>query len=88
MPKDWVGCYRSITHPAGRRLGAMLTAMPASSDRACAAPCCDFCTIGDLVADVGLPALVPERRLDGKMDCPAGYRPAGFAGRRPLPAVV
>ena len=28
-------------------------------------------TIGNLVADDGLLALVPERHLDGKTDCPA-----------------
>jgi hypothetical protein len=46
------------------------------------APCCDSrtirrrqiagdFTIGNLAADAGLPALVLERRLDGKPDCPA-----------------
>jgi hypothetical protein len=60
----------------------MLTAMPFSSDRAVPAPCCDFRTIrlrqiaddhtiGNLFADIGLPALVLERHLDGKPDCPA-----------------
>jgi len=58
----------------------MLTAMPFSSDRAVLAPCCGFRTIrllqiaedhiiGDVVGDVGLPALVPERYLGGKTDC-------------------
>ena len=60
----------------------MLTAMPFSGDRAVLAPCCDFRTIrlrqiaedhtiGNLVADAGLLALVLERHLDGKPDCPA-----------------
>ena len=82
--------YRSVTHPevtrpAGRGLGAMLTAMRFSSDRAVLAPYCDFRTIrlrqiaedhtiGNLVADAGLLALVLERHLDGKPDCPADTR--------------
>jgi hypothetical protein len=60
----------------------MLTAMPFSSDRAVPTPCCDFRTIrlrqiaedhaiGNLFADIGLPALVLERHLDGRPDCPA-----------------
>ena len=83
LPKDWVWLgYRSVTHPAGRRLGAMLTAMPFSSDRARAGPMlrlpydpvrqiAEDHTIGNL-ADAGLPALVPGRHLDGKLGCPAG----------------
>ena len=50
----------------------MLTAMPFSSDRSALAPCCDFRTIGNLVADVGLPAVVPGRHLDGKLGCLTG----------------
>ena len=57
--------------------------MPFSSDRAVLAPCCDFRVIrlrqiaedhaiGNVVADAGLLALVFERHLDGKPDCPAG----------------
>ena len=80
--------YRSVMHPkvtrqAGRGLGAMLTAMRFSSDRAALAPYRDLLTIrlrqiaenhtiGNLVADAGLLALVLERHLDGKPDCSAG----------------
>jgi hypothetical protein len=57
-------------------LGAMLIAMSFSGDRGVLAPCCDLRTIrvrriaedhaiGNLAADVGLPALVPERHRDG-----------------------
>jgi hypothetical protein len=71
--------YRSVTRPAGRGLGAM----PFPSDRAALAPCCDFRTIrvrqiaedhtiGNVVADAGLLALVLERHLAGEPDCPAG----------------
>ena len=91
--------YRSVTRPAGRGLSAMLTAMPFSSDRAALAPCCDFRTIrlrqiaedhtiGNLVADAGLPALVLERHLDGKPDCPAGTGLRDSRADGPLPAVL
>ena len=61
----------------------MLTAMRFSSDRAALAHSASFVrsgsarsyedrTIGNLVADAGLAALVLERHLDGKPDCPAG----------------
>jgi hypothetical protein len=60
----------------------MLTAMPFSGDCAALAPIGDSRairlrqiaedqTIGSLVADAGLLALVLERHLDGKPDCPA-----------------
>jgi hypothetical protein len=79
-------------------LGALLAAMPFSSDRAALAPCCDFRTIrlrqiaedhaiGTVVADASLPALVLERHLDGKPDCPAGTGLRDPQAWRPLPAV-
>ena len=45
-------------------------------------------TIGNLVADDGLLALVPERHLDGKTDCPAdaGLRDSRAGDRYPLRA--
>jgi hypothetical protein len=62
-------------------LGALLAAMPFSSDRAVLAPCCDLRAIrvrqiaGDHAignaAGAGLPALILERHLDGEPDCPA-----------------
>jgi hypothetical protein len=57
--------YRSVTHPearppAGRDLGALLAAMPLSSDRAVLARCCDFRSIRS------------ARPLRTKPDCPAG----------------
>ena len=66
------------TPAAGRGLAAMWF----SSDRAALAPRCDFrtirlrqivedYTIGNVVADVGLPALVLARHLDGTLDRPA-----------------
>ena len=94
--------YRSVTHPearppAGRDLGAPLAAMPFSSDRAALAPCCGIRTIrlcqiaedhaiGNVVAGAGLPALVLERRLDGKPNCPAdtGLRDSRAGGRKLL----
>jgi hypothetical protein len=91
-------CYRSVTRPAGRGLGAMLTAMPFSGDRAVLGPCCDFRTIGvlqiaedhtigNLVTGTGLAALVLERHLDGKPDCLAGTGLRDPQAWRPLPAV-
>ena len=87
LRKDWAGwavaASRTRKHPpAGRDLGAPLAAMPFSSDRAALAPCCGIRTIrlcqiaedpaiGNVVAGAGLPALVLERRLDGKPNCPA-----------------
>ena len=82
--KDWaywaIAASRTwkITRPPGRGLAAMWF----SSDRAALAPQCDFrtirlrqivedYTIGNVVADAGLPALVPQQHLDGKTDCPA-----------------
>jgi hypothetical protein len=72
--KDWAGCAIAAsrtrsTRPAGRDLGALLTAMPFSSDRAALGPCCDFRTIrlrqiaedhaiGTVAAYASLPALV------------------------------
>jgi hypothetical protein len=75
--------YRSVTRPGRRGLSAMLTAMSFSSERAALGPYCDSRTIrrrqiagdhtiGNLAADAGLPALVLERRLDGKPGRPAG----------------
>ena len=68
-----------------------------SSDRAALAPQCDFrtirlrqivedYTIGNVVADAGLPALVPGQHLDGKTDCPAdtGLRDSRAGGRKLL----
>jgi hypothetical protein len=80
---------RKVARPAGRRLGAMLTAMPFSSDRAVPASCCDFRTIrlrqiaedhtiGNLVADAGCPRW--SRTAPGRQASLSGrYRPAGFA---------
>jgi hypothetical protein len=45
-------------------------------------------TIGNLAADAALPALVLERNLDGKPDCPAGTGLRDSRARRPLPAVL
>jgi len=61
----------------------MLTAMLFTGGRAALAPCCDFRTIrlrqiaedhtiGNLIVDAGLPALVLARHLDGKPGRPAG----------------
>ena len=78
--------YRSVTHPEARPgpddLGALLAAIPFSSDRAVLAPYRGFRAIrlrqsaedhaiGNVVAGAGLPALVLERHLDGKPNCPA-----------------
>jgi hypothetical protein len=92
--------YRSVTHrkvtrPAGWRLGAM----PFPGDRAVLAPYCDFRTIrlrqiaedhtiGNLIADADLLALVLRTAPGRKARLSGRYRPAGFAGRRPLPAVL
>ena len=97
--KDWaywaIAASRTwkITRPPGRGLAAMWF----SSDRAALAPQCDFrtirlrqivedYTIGNVVADAGLPALVPEQHLDGKTDCPAdtGLRDSRAGGRKLL----
>jgi hypothetical protein len=77
----------------------ILAAMPFSSDRAALAPCCDFrairlCQIAEdhaidnVVADAGLPALVLERHLDGKPDCPADTGLRDPQAWPPLPAVL
>ena len=97
--KDWAGwAYRSVTHPEARPgpddLGALLAAIPFSSDRAVLAPYRGFRAIrlrqsaedhaiGNVVAGVGLPALVLERHLDGETDCPAdvGLRGPRAGGR-------
>jgi hypothetical protein len=42
--------------------------------------------IGNVVAGAGLPALVPERHLDGKPECPAGTGLRDPQAWRPLPA--
>ena len=70
--------YRSVTHPEARPgpddLGALLAAIPFSSDRAVLAPYRGFRAIrlrqsaedhaiGNVVADAGFPALVLERHL-------------------------
>jgi hypothetical protein len=79
-------------------LGALLTAMPFSSDRAALAPGCDARairvrpvaenqTIGNLAAGAGLPALVPERHLDDMPDCPADTGLRDPQTWPPLPAV-
>jgi len=75
-------------------LGAGLAAMRFSSDRAALARWCGFRairirqiaedhTISNLVADDGLPALVLERHLDGRPECPAdpGLRDSRAGGR-------
>ena len=101
--KDWAGwAYRSVTHPEARPgpddLGALLAAIPFSSDRAVLAPCCDFrairlCqiaedhTIGNVVADVGLPALVLERYVVGRPERVADTGLRDPQAWRPLPAV-
>ena len=94
--------YRSVTHPEARPglddLGALLAAMPFSGDRAVLAPCCDFrairlCqiaedhTIGNVVADVGLPALVLERYVVGRPERVADTGLRDPQAWRPLPAV-
>jgi hypothetical protein len=77
----------------------MLTAIPFSSDRAVLAsyrgfrtirlrPIAEDHTIGNVVADAGLLALVLERHVDQQARLSNRYRPAGFAGRRPLTAVL
>jgi hypothetical protein len=102
--KDWAGwaiaASRPRKHaPAGRDLGALLAAMPFSSDRAVLAPCCDFRAIrvgqiaedhaiGNVVAGAGLLALVPERHLDGKTDCVADTGLRDPQAWRPLPAAL
>jgi hypothetical protein len=83
VPEDWAGwaIAASRARPDGG-LGAMLTAMPSSATAPRWPRIGDFRTIrlyriaedhtiGNLVADDGLLALVPERHLDGKTDCPA-----------------
>ena len=95
--------YRSVTHPEARPgpddLGALLAAIPFSSDRAVLAPYRGFRAIrlrqsaedhaiGNVVAGVGLPALVLERHLDGKLDCPAGTGRRDPQAWRPLPAAL
>ena len=102
--KDWAGwAYRSVTHPEARPgpddLGALLAAIPFSSDRAVLAPYRGFRAIrlrqsaedhaiGNVVAGVGLPALVLERHLDGKPGCPADEGLRDPQAWRPLPAVL
>ena len=77
----------------------MLTAMLFTGGRAALAPCCDFRTIrlrqiaedhtiGNLIVDAGLPALVLARHLDGKPDAPADTGLRDPQACRPLPAVL
>jgi len=79
VPKDWADWAIAASCAWQEGLGAT----PFPSDRVALAPCCDFHTIrvrqiaqdhtiGNVVADAGLLALILERHLDGKPGCLAG----------------
>jgi hypothetical protein len=96
--------YRSVTHPeapprAGRDLGATLASMPFSSDRAALAPYRGFRAIRSTRSlkttrsatsppASACPALVLERHLDGKPDCPAGTGLRDPQAWRPIAAAL
>jgi len=63
--------YRSVMHPAGRGLGALLTSMRFSSDRAVLAPGCDFRTIR-LRRSSACPRWSSNGNWTAGQKCPAG----------------
>jgi hypothetical protein len=89
-PNDWAGWVSQRHAPGSHAPGRTGPGRDADRDAVLqrprrAGPCCDFRTIrlrqiaedhtiGNLVADAGLLALVLERHLDGKPDCPADTR--------------